>query len=338
MKSLYSKIAEEIAWEIEKGHFPLGERLYSRQELCVRFNVSGQTAVRVQDVLAKRGLVRKVRGCGILSNYLGGTPSLPSPDKRLKRIVFFAYVNNFFEEFQTGIIRRAGELRLDFRVENVNINEHSKDMFSAYPAQDDEGYIAVSCSPIHFAAGALLFSPSVKSVLIDFITPGSSCVVADNYDGISQLVNHAVSCGCGRFIFARAAYHGGPLNLNERELAFNLEMKFRGLDGVVSESGDFGDIIEMLKSRPDVPTAVVFPQDDPALRFKNVLEKTKLKSMPLVTGFDDFVLWEKGLEHLTTIRVNRAGMGAAAVDILNESGGSLNQKIVRIPGTLIVRD
>ncbi|MFA6568171.1 MAG: substrate-binding domain-containing protein, partial [Victivallales bacterium] len=125
---------------------------------------------------------------------------------------------------------------------------------------------------------------------------------------------------------------------NERELAFNLEMKYRGLDGAVSESGNFGDIVAMLKSRPAIPTAVIFPQDNPALRFKNVLRKTKLKSMPLVTGFDDFALREKGLEHLTTLRVNRAGMGAAAVDILCESGNDFHPEIVRIPGTLIVRD
>ena len=339
MKSVYLKIAEAIAGEIVNGHFPLGERLYSRRELCTRYEISGQTAVRVQDALAKMGLVRKVRGCGILSNYLGNTQSTlspSSPDNRLKRIVFFAYANKFIEEFQVGARQRAGELNLDFRIEYVNFNGQSKNVFSAYPINADEAYIAVSCDAIHFATGALLFSPSVKSVLIDFITPGSSCVIADNFDGIGQLVNHAVSRGCRRFIFS-TAYHGGSLNISERKLAFSLEMKYRGLDGTVSESGNFGDIIDILKSRTDVTTAVIFPQDDPALLFKKVLRKTKLKSMPLVTGFDDFTFQKKGLEHLTTLRVNRAGMGAAAVNILYESDNDFHQKIVRIPGTLIVR-
>ena len=338
MKSLYLKIAEEIAGEIKKGHFPLGDRMYSRQELCTRFEISGQTAVRVQDALTKMGLVRKVRGCGMLSNYIENAPYVSSSTNRLKRIVFFGNEHNFAEEFQVGARKRAGELNLDFRVEYVNINGQSKDVFSAYPASADEGYIVFSGGiNIHFAAGALLFSPSVKSVLIDFITPGSSCVITDNFDGISQLIDHTFLCGCRRFIFANASYRGGPLNYSERELAFKLEMKYRGIDGNVSESGSFGDIIDMLKSRPDIPTAVLFPQDDPALLFKNVLRKTKLKSMPLVTGFDDFTFQKKGLEHLTTLRVNRAGMGAAAVNILYESDNDFHQKIVRIPGTLIVR-
>lgn len=339
MKSLYLKIAEEIAGEIRKGHFPLGERLYSRQELCTRFEISGQTAVRVQNALTQMGLVRKVRGNGMLSNYIGNILSMPSSDKPLKRIVFFAYVNKFIEEFQAGARQRAEELNLDFRIEYVNISKQSQNVFSVYPVSADEGYIAVSTGAnIHFATGALLFSPSVKSVLIDFITPASSCVITDNFDGIRQLVNYAVSCGCRRFIFANSSFHSGALNLDERKLAFNLEMKYRGLDGVVAESCNFKDIIDMLKSRPDVPAVVFFPQDDPALRFKKILKAKPLKLMPLITGYDDFVMKENGLEQLTTVHVNRGGMGAAAVNILYESGNDFNQKIVRVPGTLIVRN
>ena len=335
MKSLYLKIADEIAEEIKNGHFPSGTRLYSRQEICTKFETSGQTAVRAQNALTKMGFVRKIRGSGMLSNYRGSVSSSISPlDTHLKRIVFFAYAHKYIEEFQTGARERSEELNLDFRIEYINISEHSKNVFSAYPVEADEGYIAVSTgAKIHFATGALLFSPSVKSSLIDYITPGSSCVITDNFDGIRQLVNHGVSCGCQRFIFAKAGSIG-PLNMDERTMAFNLEMKYRDLNGFVSESGNFDDIIENLNSQPDVPTAVLFPQDDPALRFK----KRFTTKMPLITGFDDFTMREKGLEHLTTIHVNRHAMGAAAVDTLYESGYDLCQKIVRIPGTLIVRD
>jgi len=85
-------------------------------------------------------------------------------------------------------------------------------------------------------------------------------------------------------------------------------------------------------------TAILFPQDEPALRCKKILLESEVRPLPLVMGFDDFAPMQNGLECLTTLRVNRAGIGAAAVDILQATDDTNHRnRIVRIPGELIVR-
>ena len=342
-KSIYLGIAEEIAEEIKNGHFNPGERLYSQRELCDKFSISGKTAVRVQDTLAQNGLVRKVRGSGVFVNYIKevDTGSTQESNPSLERVVFFTQLNDSWDEkFQLGIQRRVAQLNLDFRIEYINNNNVAPEVFSVYPARSNEGYIIVSTGAnIHFATGALLFSNFVRTVLIDFIIPGSPCVITDNFDGINQLVEHAVSCGHRKFLFASNYSSSlGAFNSNERELAFKQEMKYRGLHGSVIDSGNYDDIINMLKSK-DAPTAIIFPQDEAALRGKRRLQEANLKNMPFIMGFDDFVSGKKDLENLTTIRVDSLSMGAAAVDILPGCGNNRRfDKIVRVPGTLIVRN
>ena len=341
-QSVYLKVAGNIADEIRNGHFRAGDRLYSSKELCERFEISGKTAVRVQDALAKMGLIRKVRGSGVFVNYLKNVPDLSKKQNTadLRRVVFFTHSDNqWTEAFQKGIQCRVNQLGFDLRIEFIAKSAVLQDVFKAYAARADEGYIAVSTGAgMHFATGALLFSPSVNSVLIDYITPGSSCVITDNFDGMRKLVDHAVSLGHHHFMFASNFNDSlGALNANERELAFKLVVESRSLRGMVVDSGNFADLITVLRGS-NAPTAILFPQDEPALRCKKILRDAKVKPLPLVMGFDDFASCESRLEHLTTLRVDRAGMGAAAVDLLRAaSNANRRNKIVRIPGELIVR-
>jgi len=341
-RSVYVKVAGIIADEIRNGHFRAGDRLYSSKELCERFEISGKTAVRVQDALAKMGLIRKVRGSGVFVNYLKNVPDLSTKQNTavLRRIVFFTHADDqWTEAFQKGIQHRVNQLGLDLRIEFITKSAVPQDVFKAYPARADEGYIVISTGAgMHFATGALLLSPTVNSVLIDYIAPGSSCVVTDNFGGIRQLVDHALSLGHRRFIFASNFIDSlGSLNANERELAFKLSMESRGLRGAVIDSGNFADVIAALKG-PNAPTAILFPQDEPALRCQKILRDAKVKPLPLVMGFDDFASRESGLEHLTTLRVDRTGMGAAAVDILHAANNANSRNtIARIPGELVIR-
>jgi len=350
-QSVYLEVAERIAGDIRDGLFQPGERLHSRKELCERFSISGPTAVRVQGELVKMGLIRKVRGSGVFVNYLKEFPDFSSKQNtaNLKKVVLFMKPSGggwgaWPEAIQAGIQLRATQLRLDLRIEIIPAGSMGADVFMAYPAKADEGYIAISTgAEIHFAAGALLFSPSVKSVLIDYITPGSSCVLTDNFDGVGKLVAHAVSRGRRNFIFA-SNFTGtgftatGALNASERELAFRQEARLRGLRSAVIDSGRFEDIVDAVKGE-SASTAVLFPQDDAALRCRRILQTAGIAPMPLVMGFDDFAPSEKGLERMTTIRVDRAAMGATAVDTLLACGGAgRSEKIIRVPGELIVRD
>jgi DNA-binding LacI/PurR family transcriptional regulator len=341
MNSVYGTIAEKIIEQIKNGYFQPGDRVYSKSEICEKFEVSPQTATRVQAELINSGYVRNVRGSGLFANHLKGYSSARQiKDARLERVVFFVSSGSLYlEKFLNGVKKRASELNLDLRVEYINQGQVSQKVFSAYPARPGEGYIAVSTGEsMYFALGALLLSSSVNTVLIDYIIPGSHCVLTDNFDGMRQLVEHVVSQGCKRLLFAPNIESAlGPLNANEREIGFLTETKRLGVKGEILQSTGFNELIKRV-TNAEAPDAILFPQDDPAWKCKKILAGLKLKNSPLVTGFDDFSLTGENLEGLTTLRVDSEAISAAAVNLLaagHESAG--RKQIIRRAGKLIVR-
>ncbi|KKR03717.1 MAG: hypothetical protein UT30_C0021G0016 [Candidatus Uhrbacteria bacterium GW2011_GWF2_39_13] len=339
MKSLYITVAEKIIEEIKNGHFRARERVYSKNEICKKYGVSWQTATRVQDRLIKSGFVKSIRGSGIYANYIKNI-NVPCTknDIPLKRVVFFIPPNNLFvDSFLCGVQSRAAQLNLDLRVEFMNTVSTPQNVFSAYQTSPEEGYITVSAGEsVYFSLGAILLSSSIKSVIIDYIIPGSHCIITDNFDGINQLITYLVSKRCRKLLFAMNFERSlGALNADERLLAFKNEIQIRNLDGKIVDSGNFNDLIEIQKNN-DPPDAILFPQDDPALKCKSLFSDAKIKRMPFITGFDDFSQRGRSLENLTTLHVDRQKMGAAAVDLLLAPWDI--RKIIRVQGKLIVRN
>ena len=338
----YVQVAEELALRIKRGDFMPGERIYSRSELAKRYNIGELTAVRVQNHLADLGLVSKVRGCGIFANY-DNTPYTPAPrnagEHPIKRIVELRFKSGdpFSSAFFAGIeaaVERAG---IEHRIEIYKRNQVSLQSVNAVPIDPDAGYLALAGGPETLLyAAVVLLNPDIHSVLVDSMVPGSNCVLTDCFDGMRQLVNFAVSRKCERFLFAENfSAQPGDLNNAERRDAAVYFCRELGLPCQVIDSGACRDLFAALEC--DLrKTAVLFPQDDPALRFKKLL-KADGRFSPQILGFDDYAGHEEGLETLTTVRVDREAMGRAAVDILRQPPGP-RKIILRVPGKLIVRD
>ncbi|NPD14099.1 phosphonate metabolism transcriptional regulator PhnF [Xinfangfangia sp. D13-10-4-6] len=63
--ALWKEIAETLADEIARGHFPTGARLPTEAELSARFGVNRHTVRHALADLAARGLVHARRGAGV---------------------------------------------------------------------------------------------------------------------------------------------------------------------------------------------------------------------------------------------------------------------------------
>lgn len=342
-KAKYIQVAEALAAQIKRGDFMPGERIFSRSELAVRYEIGAITAVRVQNCLADQGLVSKVRGNGIFVNYVkdSNTAAVKENEKAqaVKRIIEFRYTHteNFPLGFAKGIEEAVAKAGIEHHIEIYNRKNISLQNINAFIIDPEAGYLVHGGGAQSLINAAIvLLNPFIHSVLLDTIIPGSNCVLTDCFDGVRQLVEFAASRKCRKVIFAENfSTHPEDLYNAERRDAAIYFSHGHSLSCEVIDNGSHKDIFEALK-RDNRKTAVLFPQDDPALRFKKLLRQYKTLS-PLVLGFDDSAEYEDGLEKLTTIHVDKETMGRTAVEILAEPP-SPRKKIIRIPGKLMVRN
>lgn len=341
--ALYNDIANQIALQIKNGHFKLGDRIYSRKELCEEFNTSGMTAVRAQNELLQMGIVKKVKGRGIFVTTPENIINFHGQNK-LRRIIFFKISagspTSCCQHIFNGIEARAAELKINLSGEFIssdNIAENSLELPCS--PRRDEGYIIISSGePIHLLTGALLLRNSIKTVFVDSIMPGTNCVLTDNFSGMEQLVDYLTSKNAKKIIFAKKFYPYGIVNESERAMGYKIAMEKRGLTPHFVDSGNFNDLISMVNDKNSLD-AIMFPQDSAAIKFKEIMTETGVKRAPIVTGFDDFTSLDHGLEKLTTVRVDRFSLGTAAVDLLVNSRhtNGITPDVVRIPCQLVIR-
>jgi len=61
---LYRQLADRLSAAIERGRFPVGERIPSEHELSRRYGVGRPTVRQATEVPVRRGLLRRRRGAG----------------------------------------------------------------------------------------------------------------------------------------------------------------------------------------------------------------------------------------------------------------------------------
>ena len=347
IKSRYSEIADELSKKIIRGDYIPGERFHSRSELCSVYHVSGLTAVRVQNLLADRGLLKKVRGNGVYVNYSKNS-NMPACEitgsKKVKRIIIFrsSYELKESRNYTLPILfaAEAAALRsgMNYMVSVYNYTDISLNDINIIDIDKDAGYLILAGGPYPlFNAAVILMNPAIHSVLVDTFIPGSHCVLTDSFDGMEKIVDYAVESGCRNFIFCgRAPEESAELYNAERRDAAVYHAKRHGFKCQVMDTRYYAEIMKTA-AESNLKTAVMFPHDDPALRFKKLINASKKHADILVTGFDGFAQTESGLENLTTVQTDLEALGTSAVSILAEPNTEC-KKILRIQGKLIVKD
>ncbi len=190
----------------------------------------------------------------------------------------------------------------------------------------------------------------IPLVTFDFPAPGSNCLVIDvNYrSGIDQAVQHLAVLGhrCIGFISGPIEHLTNKL----RQDAFFESVKKVGLraqdtpvfEGDHTFESGAAAIRHFLKLK-DVPTAVVSSNDLMAVGVLRVLADRKI-AVPgemSVIGFDDIHLAEFAYPPLTTVRMPREGLAAAAFEgllRLTRDPPQLRGKPLCVATTLIVRE
>lgn len=338
----YLHVANELAAQIQEGAFGLNEKLYSRSQICERYQISPMTAARVQDHLADLGLVRKVRGSGLYINFVKKRPIARSDrpqEWRIGKIIEcrISGASLLIKSFCKGVERAVEKNGIHHVTSYQEKASLSASEMNAIEIDGDAGYIAYS-DGFFMRAGMVLLNPAVPSVLLDNVIPGSHCVLVDNFDGMKRLIDYAQRRECRRIIFAgEFPMIVGSNYRSERLCVTRTICSERGLPFEVFHGADANALCHRLRHTAE-KTAVLFPQDDAALRFVRIASGEEAGDH-LVLGFDDYAPTESGLAKLTTYRVDRAAMGAEAVRLLLEpQTASSHKKISRVRGTLRVAE
>ena len=323
---LYEAVYEDISRKICSGELRLGEQLPTLKDICGQYGISNMTAMKVLEKLNHAKLVKSIKGKGSFVCHrisLGG--SKPEHSSELEGVAILTVKDrvsdkSFYGRIVNGIFETLAKRNLNHRIDYAHpsptrIISHKTQMFS-----EAEGVIMLSGQPFLGVCMDAL-EQGARAVLIDCIVSGISSVVTDNFHGMSSLLDHLESLGHRRIALgSRFSNSQNFVNENERVHAFQLEIGRRGMEGVVvyGNSGkDFAGI-ECLLSKPDAPTAFMFTQDSPALRFMRCMKERgwRIPEDFSVLGFDGHSETETGLKELATYNADCGELGRQAVESL----------------------
>jgi len=294
----YEQIAEMICQEIRNGKFKAGERLYSRNEIVQKFQVSPVTATRVQNALAGAGIIRKVRGGGIYTlprKYSRLEDKLNQRNNcKLKKIVylkinFSSQSGSLYQQKYIDAVKKAAKKAgIEYCENPISSSAVSEDLHSYFEIEDNTGYIVINMGTIStFYGAAALLDTSVRSVYVDGVITGSDSILADSFDAMRQMVDELIRQGCRRFIYAENfVLDSAGIGVAERYRGALFHTQAHGIRLELVDSGSYDDLLSAVRKN-DCKTAVMFPQDTPAGIFLRMLKKEKIRHVT-ISGFDHF--------------------------------------------------
>ena len=339
---IYLKIAFELHEKIRDGFFQGNGCLPSRAELCRKYNISDMTAVKVHNELEKNGIAYKIKGKGVFAVSPQHFPEkIIKPVKSAaQNIIVYNWATKLNRSYpyvikiMNGIQQKVIEYGMNLRNEMFTPESQG-----SYDIHEQDALI------VPYESGCEWMLPMLKHkrmrcVLINNYFSEAHCVIFDNYHGIMLLLDYLESKGCRKiFMCTRHFVDLGMANLSERSYAFENECFRRGLEYRLLTDGNYTKLIKLLKS--EQPDAVMFTNDEVALKFQFMLKNMELSKKPLITGFDGMNM-KNGRETkgLVTVKVDYVEMGKKAVGIIKDN--SLEDwglpDVIRVRGKLIIDD
>lgn len=338
---IYSKIILDLQEKIADGYFPENGRLPSRNELCRKYNISDMTAVKVHNELEKAGIAYKIKGRGVFANSpqsFSKSYISSSTKTAVQNIVVYNWAGKksgtypSVNSIMAGIQQQAIEYGMNLRYETF-----TPDTQGSYTINEEDALIVPYESGCEWML-PMLKHKRIRCVLINNYFSEAHCVVFDNYHGITLLLDHLENCGCRRiFMCTRHFVDLGIANLSERSYAFENECHRRKLKHRLLTDGNYTKLIDLIKT--EKPDAVMFANDNSALKFQQMLKSLNLTKEPVISGFDGFYTGNnQKTKKLLTVKVDYAGMGKQAVELIKNN--SLEDwglpDITRVRGKLIV--
>lgn len=229
----------------------------------------------------------------------------------------------FFSEVIQGIERKCRKNHFELSMVNINLAETTENEVKQYFQGETSDGIIVLATEMWSSDQNMLKSASQPLVILDnsFRLSDYDCVLIDNEGGVYSAIKYLVEMGHRRIgILHSSAYIN---NFYIRKKAFHFAMSDFGLsvrdeDVYLLSSnieGAYQDMLKSLETINSLPTALFADNDLIALGAIRAL-KEKGYSIPedvSIIGFDDTPFCEMSSPTLSTVCVDKQGMGALAV-------------------------
>ncbi|MFA5148342.1 MAG: GntR family transcriptional regulator [Candidatus Omnitrophota bacterium] len=332
----YQQFADIIREQINRGRYKPGEYIPSERQLSKDFKLNRMTVRKGMAMLIEEGLLQPFRGRG---TFVTGYPAAkraggpPRPKDIgyvfIKDFNFPLSKNPYYTEILEGAEAEASKLDYKFFLMSVDYDESKlRDLASRIISDKIGG--AVFVGRLDDKVEDIITSLAKRKipvVVIDRYVPysGVSAVLTDNAKGAYDAVNYLYSLGHREMGFITGP--GSNQAVQERIDGFEKavrELKLKVRDEFRAESdlhihGGYLAMKKILGARKH-PTAVFAINDEAAIGAMRAIHEKGLKipkDISLV-GFDDIEWASHTMPALTTIKIYKKEIGAAAVKKLTE--------------------
>jgi LacI family transcriptional regulator len=310
-----------------------------------RAGVGTDTRQRVLDVAKDLGYIPKIPVSPYLSNLTNIGLILKAEPDRVPR------ANQFYSHVLAGIEMACRKRQMNLLYATMTVDQDSYPLeLPRILAEGDaaDGLLLVGAF-LNEALAHVIERHSMPAVLVDAyaISDRYDAVVSDNFKGAYQAISHLVEHG-HRHIGLVGGHPKAYPSLRERQGGYMQALEDHGIsDHYLAECHviDAREILEattdLLRSNPQI-TAIFGVNDETALAVMEVAQDLG-RQVPgdlSVIGFDDIDLASCVTPSLTTMQVDKVGMGRLAVHLLvnraNQPESSPVKAVVR--PRLIERD
>ncbi len=276
-------------------------------------------------------VVQVAKDLGYFPKNTNGTPAVPLTNVGLilkEEPHLIPQANRFYSHVVAGIevACRRRNINLFYATMTVDANNYPLELPRILLEEDTtEGFLLL---------GAFLSEPlrqvvarhSVPMILVDAYaaTEMYDAVVSDNVGGACQIVAHLIQQGHRHIAFVGSHLGSSYPSIRERKVGYEKALG----DAHIAESYcadchiiDTEEIVEatttLLAANPQI-TAIFAANDETAITVMETLRSLgrQIPDDISVVGFDDIDLASRVYPPLTTMQVDKAGMGRMAVQLL----------------------
>lgn len=342
-KSKYRFIADKLITLIHSGELVSGEKFYTRQQLCERFNISLMTAYHVQKILQERGLISNVPGVGFFINrpdmYQILHPN--SPVRKIRMIGSPQAIGaeaEFGSKLVSGVKTACENHGLAFNIEFVQVlNNPLRIINTSRHLDRDEGLVVFLHDELLPEVVNLLMSPDVRVVTIGKTFPNKSAVLHDWRHVVKEVLAFCRRRHAKKLLYTgQCSFWNSPHIETEYFENFSEMAAAYGFEYETDFSGNFPAIVTHIKEyQPDM---VIFPTDEPALRLHDHYFADFAGRPPFV-GFGDLPSLDTKNKLRYTYRPDAAEMGRRAVEMVLKLDNCIHPPLdEKVAGVFIERD
>ena len=281
--------------------------------------VSTKTRQRVLDIAQTLGYLadsslNKVQHKAV--NHIGLIVKIRGDDTSL--------INPFYTPVLAGIeaVCRQQQINLFYAHMPVDEDNNPLEIPRLLTEQHADGLLFVG-AVLNESFHSLLQRRSVPVVLVDAYTTDNTydAVISDNEEGAYQATNYLIQNGHRHIVIAGSLPHSYP-SIQMRREGYLRAIKQHGLPPYFVDGHHYPDEIgpkayQFLQKHPEV-TAVFACNDDVAITVMQAAQSLG-KDVPndiSIIGFDNITLAQRVTPTLTTMRVDKMGMGRLASQLL----------------------